>query len=90
MSTNDAAKAFLETDAPFRALKARHDEASKVLKAWFAAHPDALKYRGMVGCTRAGPWLALDDALARKTLGDALGDCLVERYRVVLTPLKAA
>ena len=88
MSTNEAAHEFLATDAEFRALKARHDAATKVLRAWFDEHPDARKYRGLIACDRQGPWLALDDVLAKKTLGDQLASCLVDRYRVVLTPLK--
>lgn len=89
MSTNEAALAFLETDGPLKVLKARHEESVKVLKAWFHAHPDAMKYKSLVGFKREGPWMALDIALATKTLGDELADCQVERYRELLIPLKA-
>lgn len=88
MSTSEAAIAFLETDGPFKVLKARHEEATKVLKAWFHAHPDALKYRGQVGYRREGPWPSLDIELAKKTLGDDLASCQVDRYRESLFPLR--
>lgn len=90
MTTNEAALTFLETDGPLKDLAKRHDEAVKVLKAWFHEHPDALKYKTLVAYKREGPWMGLDIGLATKTLGDDLASCQIERYRETLIPLKAA